>query len=411
MTRLLKGKLSILLVLFLILLAGCQQNMESTNQADKDSSLVNNSSTASDHRTEETTSNQTVKSTEESDRKSKPTAKTLTDVQMGKVTAVRSADSQSGWIGGEGWIAKTENGGESWNVQYRGTGTINQLFALNGKDVWATLGQGSKLLGSTNGGRNWTVAGKVPNDGFLHFVSKEEGFSANERTTDGGKTWTPLPIPKYTVGDAYFHDREHGWAVTQGKDEIEVKRTIDGGKTWRIVMSRKTVEPLSNALIRSAGTDDAWIECIGGSGMTQTSYSLFHTSNGGQNWQTVLANSTAGGGPAPGFPMDYTAGPKNAGSQPGPLYVVNRKVTFMGGRCMACDKPNTIGWTKDGGKTWVNGNQSFDGYGEELVAFADADHGWLICTDNTKPSEMYTTSDGGKHWRKTYTFERPKQAS
>lgn len=78
---------------------------------------------------------------------------------------------------------------------------------------------------------------------------------------------------------------------------------------------------------------------------------------------------------------------------------------------MACDKPNTIGWTKDGGKTWVNGNQSFDGYGEELVAFADADHGWLICTDNTKPSEMYTTSDGGKHWRKTYTFERPKQAS
>jgi photosystem II stability/assembly factor-like uncharacterized protein len=49
-------------------------------------------------------------------------------------------------------------------------------------------------------------------------------------------------------------------------------------------MTRTTVAPLNGALIRSAGTDDAWIECIGDSGMTQTSYSLFHTTDGGKHW-------------------------------------------------------------------------------------------------------------------------------
>lgn len=80
-----------------------------------------------------------------------------------------------------------------------------------------------------------------------------------------------------------------------------VKRTVDGGVAWRTVMSRETVSPLSVTVIRSAGQDDAWVELIGDSGMSQTSYSLFHTTDGGDNWITVLANSTADGGPAPAF--------------------------------------------------------------------------------------------------------------
>ncbi|MFP3381869.1 hypothetical protein SB767_36740, partial [Bacillus sp. SIMBA_069] len=62
-------------------------------------------------------------------------------------------------------------------------------------------------------------------------------------------------------------------------------------------MSKKTVSPVNGVLIRSAGPQDAWIECIGDTGMTQTSYSLFHTADGGKSWQTVIAKSTAGAGP------------------------------------------------------------------------------------------------------------------
>jgi photosystem II stability/assembly factor-like uncharacterized protein len=324
----------------------------------------------------------------------------------GKVTAVRLADPQSGWIGGEGWIARTDDGGGKWQMQYIGKGTVHQLFALNNQQAWASFTESSNLLSTTDGGTHWATAGRIPNKGFLHFVSANEAFSANARTTDGGKSWSTLPVPANTVGDVYFHDKNRGWAVTQFANTLEVKRTLDGGQTWQIVMTRKLDSSINGALIRSTGTDDAWIECIGDSGMTQTSYSLFHTKDGGKQWQTVIANSTAGGGPAPGFPMDYNKGPKNTGSKPGPLYVVNPNVAYMVGQCPACDKPNTIGWTTDGGKSWVNGLQALTGYGETVLAIADTKNGWWITTDNTEPSVMYTTSDGGKTWTKKHTFDR-----
>jgi photosystem II stability/assembly factor-like uncharacterized protein len=326
---------------------------------------------------------------------------------MGQVTALRLADPKTGWVGGKGWIAKSSNGGKQWTMQYAGSGTIHQIFALNDQLAWASTKEDSSLLTTRDGGGNWSRVGKVPNDGFIHFVTKAEGYSSNAQTLDGGKSWTTLAVPKPIIGDPYFHDKANGWAVTQFENTVKVERTIDGGQTWRGVMSRNTVAPITGALIRSAGKDDAWVEWIGDSGMNQTSYSVFHTADGGKSWQTVIANSTAGGGPAPGFAMDYTKGPVNQGTTPGPLYVVDPKVAFMGGQCLTCDSPNSVGWTTDGGKTWMNGQQMFDGLETELLAMADSKQGWLIVTDLVKPSVMYTTEDGGKHWKKGFTFANP----
>jgi photosystem II stability/assembly factor-like uncharacterized protein len=330
-------------------------------------------------------------------------------VSMGQVTAVRLADAQSGWVGGDGWIARTDDGGRKWTVQYAGTGAIRQIFALNGQDAWAST-DSLNLLSTHDGGKHWAAAGKMANGAFFHFISPSEAFSGNAMTTDGGKSWTALPVPEHMVGDAYFHDRHNGWAITQDNEAIMVKRTQDGGKTWTNVMFAKASGPLNGTVIRSAGTDDAWIELIGDSGMTQTSYSLFHTADGGKHWQTVTAKSTAGGGPAPGLPADGPKVADNTGSAPGALYVVSPEIAYMGGKCQACDKPNTIGWTTDGGKTWTNGKEAFAGYGEQLLAIADAKHGWWICTDNAAASVMYVTSDGGAHWTKAHTFDKPKQS-
>ncbi|MEB3101933.1 hypothetical protein [Ferviditalea candida] len=332
---------------------------------------------------------------------------------MGKVTAVRLIDPASGWVGGSGWIARTDDAGKQWKIQYVGEQTVEQIFALNGQQAWVVFSHdpgdsnGRCLLHTTDGGAHWSPVGRMPNGGFLHFVSKQEAFAANAHTTDGGRTWEKLPVPNAIVGDAYFHDKNHGWAAAQENSRIVFKRTVDGGQTWKTVMSRSTASRLNGVVIRSAGADDAWIECIGDSGMSQTSYSLFHTSDGGKNWLTVIANSTAGAGPAPGYPMNDSSGPRNAGSKPGPLYVVSPQVAFMGGFCPACDYPNTVGWTTDGGKTWNNGKAQYMGYGGALLAIADAEHGWWICTDNSEPSVMYTTSDGGMHWKKAHTFDQP----
>jgi len=327
---------------------------------------------------------------------------------MTTVTAVRLADAKSGWLGGKGWIARTDDGGATWKPQMTVTGDVQQLFALNGQEAWAEVGDERKLLSTTDGGKHWSDAGKVPNGAFLHFVAKQEAYSGNAKTLDGGKTWTTLPVPEGITGDAYFHDKANGWAVRQVKDKIEVQRTQNGGKSWQTVMSRATVAPLTGTVIRSAGANDAWVELIGDSGMTQTSYSLFHTTDGGKTWLPVLNNTTAGGGPAPGYAANDTTGAKNTGAKPGPLDVVSPEIAFMGGQCPSCDKSNSVGSTKDGGKTWVNGKESFTGYGTLLLAMADGNQGWLITNDNSQPSVMYTTSNGGANWKKVHTFSTPK---
>ncbi|WP_156922566.1 WD40/YVTN/BNR-like repeat-containing protein [Cohnella thermotolerans] len=332
-------------------------------------------------------------------------------VSMGTVTALRLADAKSGWAGGEGWIARTDNGGSDWTVQHSGSFTVKQLFALNGDKVWATLdaggGKGLRLIGSADGGKHWNSIGTVPNEGFLHFTSDRTAFSGNAMTTDGGKTWTKLGVPDGVVGDVYFHDANNGWAVQEAKGEYRFLHSSDKGRTWQTVMKRTSeVSPLGS-VIRSTGKNDAWIEVVGGSGMTQTSYALFHTSDGGKSWLPAIVKHGAGSGPAPGFSMEDGKYPSGTGAGPGDLYVVNPQTAIIGGQCQACDKPNTIAETTDGGKSWAASKSEFAGYGDQFIAATDAQHIWLVATDAAEPSVLYTTSDGGKSWKKARTFAKP----
>jgi photosystem II stability/assembly factor-like uncharacterized protein len=75
---------------------------------------------------------------------------------------------------------------------------------------------------------------------------------------------------------------------------------------------------------------------------------------------------------------------------------------------MACDLPNTMGKTTDGGRSWINLPSKFPGYGTQLIAAADAEHLWWINTDNAEPSIMYTSTDGGEHWKVAHTFDKPQ---
>lgn len=337
-------------------------------------------------------------------------------ISLGTPSALRMVDFKSGWAGGDGWIAHTGDGGKTWQSSYKTDRGVLQIFALNDKLVWATLGaeneKTAELVSTKDGGKTWNAVGQVPGRDFLHFVNENEAFSGKWTTKDGGKTWTALAVPNNLVGDVYFHDRSNGWAVTQtsGK-KFSFLHTQDGGKTWKTVYDKAWDGEVNGAVIRSAGKSDAWIELIGGTGMTQTAYSLFHTADGGKTWKTVVANNTAGGGPAPGFKMDDKGVPAGPGNSPGTLYVVDTKTAFLGGQCSACDKPNTLGHTADGGKTWVNEKPELPGYGQQLIAAADAKQVWWVLTDAEQPSIMYTTQDSGAHWSKAYTFEKPKNAS
>ncbi|RDI45409.1 VPS10 domain-containing protein [Falsibacillus pallidus] len=396
-----------------------QENHDNSHVEDKQSSTDDTSGQNSG----DSQSRQDEKNTNgESDSKSGSDTDTLPppadtqsnndNVQIEEVTALRMIDTSSGWIGGKGYIARSDDNGANWQIQYQGEQTVEQIFALNGKHVWAVFSSDGdtpdrkRLLKSTDGGKHWQPVGRMPADGFLHFTSVNDAFVSNYRSTDGGKTWSKLKMPKNAVGETYFHDQKNGWAVVQEDKKILIKKTTDSGTTWKGTYSGPYEDELQSSIIRSMGENDAWVELIGGTGMTQTSYSLFHTTDSGKNWRKVLANSTAGGGPAPGVEEPHNEIPKNTGSKPGPLYVVNKDIAFQGGNCPACEVPNTVGWTKDGGKTWINGKTQLQGYGESLLAMADGDHGWWIINDNENGPVLYATSNGGMNWSKMRVFSK-----
>jgi photosystem II stability/assembly factor-like uncharacterized protein len=420
MTKLRLSARNLLLIgaLLPVLLAGCQSkaNMPAADSPTASSSDTGAPSASAGEAATDSpapaTDSQSASPSDTATAAPSPTAKPADgNVSMGNLTALRLADFKSGWAGGAGWIARTDDSGASWTVQYEDIFAVKQIFALNTQQAWATMdigdGKGVNLIQTTDGGKHWTAVGMVPNYAFLHFVSDKEAFSGNARTTDGGKSWMKLSVPDGAVGDVYYHDKLNGWAVTQtvGK-KFSFLHTNDGGKSWATVRSQAW-EGEIGTIIHSAGKKDAWIELIGDSGMSQTSYSLFHTADGGKSWTPVVANNTAGAGPAPGYKGTETNVPSNTGSKPGVLYVVNTTTAFLGGTCPACDNSNTMGHTTDGGKTWVNGKAAFPGYGEQLLAAADAKHVWWINTDSEKPAVMYTSSDGGANWVKTHTFDQP----
>ncbi|SEU25678.1 hypothetical protein [Paenibacillus sp. NFR01] len=330
------------------------------------------------------------------------------------VTALRMIGPAAGWVGGEGWIARTGNGGSEWTLQYTGSGTVSAIYALDGERAWAVINgfvSAEKILRTTDGGARWEEAGAAPNGGYLHFTTPDTGFSGNAMTTDGGATWSGLPAPEHLVGDVYYADRKHGWAVTAhtadgaaAPDAFAIVRTTDGGLTWKNVMQRKTLT-LTGAVIRSAGANDAWIECIGESGMNQTAYSLFHTEDGGATWRTVLDHSTAGAGAAPGFKNGEDRGiPSGPGAGPGMLFALNEKAAYMTGYCAPCDNAVSVGWTTDGGAGWSESAQTLPGYLPSQLTMRDMRHGWLATGSTDTPATLYSTDDGGKQWKRIFTF-------
>jgi photosystem II stability/assembly factor-like uncharacterized protein len=177
------------------------------------------------------------------------------------------------------------------------------------------------LLGSDDGGKTWdTVACSCPAtaalstldaSGFLYgmtFVSPAEGWIAGTptgdsqnwlyRTVDGGRHWTPVPIPLppgfrgvTDVEAPFVFGRQRGVLVVglhaASGLEVMVDHTSDGGVTWRPGPVRKTridVGTLDAAFINS---DDGW---VAGSGDSH----LYVTRDGGLTWQILPLPRTEG---------------------------------------------------------------------------------------------------------------------
>ena len=206
-----------------------------------------------------------------------------------------------------------------------------------------------------------------------------------------------------------------GWAVSQdftGTDTNSILKTTDGGRHWRVML--KCIPKQS---IRQGFTGPCLTNFHSGSvatviqpesdSKTQASrIRIFHTSDGGQTWQSSLLNASHLETPALfvdglhgwAFATDHFPGP-----DPGSAYIGGQIALYR---------------TSDGGKTWQRigsgpstsqlASTSDDAYGippfaaSARMSFVTPSTGWIIGTashaDLSDYSWLYLTHDGGNSW-------------
>ena len=205
-------------------------------------------------------------------------------------------DSKRGWIGGdEGFLSRTDDGGQSWVRQGVGiTDGINDIYFRDKEDGF--LLAGNAIFVSRDSGIRWTEARRfLPNefDGAVvelysvRFPSKKKGWvvgsvSRRDRvidsilvsTTDGGETWQRQRAPsRLELIHLDFDNDRRGWIVGAGGT---ILKTEDGGLTWT-----KQVSQTTTTIYHVDFRNDKRGWAVGERG------TILRTTDGGNRWETV----------------------------------------------------------------------------------------------------------------------------
>lgn len=286
----------------------------------------------------------------------------------------------------------------SWIVQESGVeAELDEVHFVDEQTGW-TVGA-EALLHTSDGGQTWELQESLHSSlSTIHFVDNQRGWAAGGRvvqyTNDGGETWqrqdpqafeNVLEESGEAIGSIHFIDANTGWAVASdiSHESSYIFHTSDGGQQWEVqyIFDEELEQgDLARALrdIHFANSQIGWAvggaQLVTGPGGSPPAESplLLHTTDGGQTWNTELADTTIGGGL---WKVHFTDADNG----------------WMIGRAPAADEQISdlpLSHTTDGGQSWnlypvgpMNG-----------LYFLDAKTGWVAHTD------IQHTRDGGETW-------------
>jgi photosystem II stability/assembly factor-like uncharacterized protein len=191
-------------------------------------------------------------------------------------------NAQNGWAVGSEWpepsaqsseslyvgkMWRTEDGGTTWHEQSlpKTDMDVSQArWALNGiafsddRNGWA-VGDGV-FLHSSDGGLHWQVVKVAGEFSRILFANPNLGWAIHrgvgmaELTTDGGRTWRHIEMPRKTEEvRIVFATETKGFALQEPDDFV---RTADGGNTWR---SLAFPERLATRIVGASNFDDTFV--------------------------------------------------------------------------------------------------------------------------------------------------------
>jgi len=206
-------------------------------------------------------------------------------------------DSKRGWIGGDnGYLSRTEDGGQSWMPQAVGTKEgINDIY-FRDKEAGFLLA-GNTIFVTRDDGARWEVSRSFLSSEFegaqvelysVRFSSKKKGWvvgsvsrgdlvidSVLVYTDDAGVTWRRQRTPSNTeLIHVDFVNDKRGWIVGAGGT---ILNTVDAGETWTKQNSGTTA-----TIYHIDFRDDKKGWAVGERG------TILHTIDGGETWSAVI---------------------------------------------------------------------------------------------------------------------------
>ncbi len=215
----------------------------------------------------------------------------------GDLNTVYFLDSKRGWVGGDnGFLGRTDDGGETWSRQVVGTtDAINDVYFRDKENGF--LLAGNTIFATQDSGTRWSESRRfLPNefDGAtvelysVRFPNKKKGWvvgsvSRGDRivdsilvfTDDSGTTWQRQRAPsRLELIHVDFVNEKRGWIVGAGGI---ILNTQDGGETWTTQASGVT-----STIFHIDFRDDKRGWAVGERG------TILRTTDGGLSWTSVM---------------------------------------------------------------------------------------------------------------------------
>jgi photosystem II stability/assembly factor-like uncharacterized protein len=225
----------------------------------------------------------------------------VTYLETGKsarLNTIQFLDDELGWIGGEGLLAKTTDGGETWTYQLEDEYFVNKLQMIDENRGFAVVNSFGDYTGTqgiyrtTDGGDNWALVYETDEEPrTLVFIDQNTGWVAGVndlilKTSDGGDSWVVQDqfegefggAESFWINDLFFLDENRGWGAGHYSpaDNRLIVHTEDGGDTWEVVYDYM-------------GSPFNFIHMFDeNSGLTGSNRAIWRVSDGGENANEVF---------------------------------------------------------------------------------------------------------------------------
>ncbi len=262
-------------------------------------------------------------------------------------------------------LAVSSDGGREWVTRGRVLADggpdpgFEQIAATSARRVWALTDDG-RLLGTGNGGRSWTPQPlpapvvDIAQAGGTLWALACPGRTASwcrpvaERLASPQAGWQRLPVPRLRSGFYKLLDAVSARAAVflishNGSARAELASTSDAGRHWAVrpaprgprVTHRRAHVCDSYAGITHAGPDRWWLMCNGSGAGGSCPQALMASTNAGRSWRTIAV-----------VPRIYATKP---GSLPGTEVLA---ITAGSASRLWLATANAMAQSTDGGARW-----------------------------------------------------------